>query len=315
MERNTIPVIPALNPDKTLIDYVQNLIANGFKRVIVVDDGSCPEKESVFESINSMPECEVLRHAVNLGKGRALKDAFNHYCCMYSKDFSGVITIDSDGQHSLEDVLKLDYELGLNPEKLILGVRDFDDPSVPFKSRIGNKITRIIMKFFIGGVFLSDTQTGLRGIPNQGLSSCLTMFGERFEYETNMLIEAVHKNVPIMEIPIKTVYINGNKETHFRPIVDSIAIYSLILSTFVKYILSSLSSFLVDYAAFCIIRFVLISVTAGYRIWISTIVARILSSAYNYVINKKLVFQRSRNQNHSFFKYYILCTAQLCWVF
>ena len=127
-----------------------------------------------------------------------------------------------------------------------------------------------------------------------------------------MLIEAVHNNVPIMEIPIKTVYINGNKETHFRPIVDSIAIYSLILSTFVKYILSSLSSFLVDYAAFCIIRFVLISVTAGYRIWISTIVARILSSAYNYVINKKLVFQRSRNQNHSFFKYYILCTAQLC---
>lgn len=110
------------------------------------------------------PECEILVHAVNLGKGRALKDAFNYYLNYFSTEYRGVITADSDGQHTVEDILKLDHLLGQYPDSLILGSRDFSLRSVPLKSRFGSKLTRVVMKILIGGG-ISDTQTGLSQIP------------------------------------------------------------------------------------------------------------------------------------------------------
>lgn len=322
MFRNSVLILPSLNPDESLVTYVRELIADGFTKMILVNDGSGPKSRPVFDTICSWPECDLLVHTVNMGKGRSLKDAFNYYCQKYADRYAGVITVDADGQHTAEDVIRLDESLRKYKQTLILGVRDFDDPSVPFKSSFGNKMTRQMMRFFIGSArqespslhakAISDTQTGLRAIPNALLADYLTLRGERFEYETNMLIEALHAQTPLKEIPIRTVYVNDNRETHFRPFADSVAIYGQIFANFFKYTLASLSSFLLDYSIYSLLILLTAFLPMGPRIWIAAASARILSSLYNYTVNRRIVFKTKMRQKNTLEKYFFLCAVQLC---
>lgn len=322
MFRNSVLIIPSLNPDERLIHYVRELIAKSFSKIILVDDGSSPQSKPIFQTLRTMPECDLLVHTVNMGKGRSLKDALNYYCQKYAKEYAGVITADADGQHTPEDVIRLDETLLKYPEALILGVRDFDDPSVPWKSRFGNKMTRQIMRVFIGSVrqeesakhtkAITDTQTGLRAIPNRLITGYLTLAGERFEYETNMLIKALHTHTQIKEIGIQTVYIDDNQQTHFRPLADSFAIYRQIFSTFFKYVLASLSSFLIDYGMYSLLILLLGFLPLAPKIWIAAAAARILSSLYNYTVNRTAVFKARGDHKRTLEKYYTLCILQLC---
>lgn len=71
--KDNIIMIPALNPPESLVGYIQNLIQQGFKKIVVIDDGSNEEAKKIFDKITKFKECIVLRHVINLGKGRALK--------------------------------------------------------------------------------------------------------------------------------------------------------------------------------------------------------------------------------------------------
>jgi len=308
---NVLIVIPALDPDeKILIEYVRELKEKGLEHILIIDDGSNANKQSLFRELEEKEHCIVLRHAVNMGKGRALKDAFNYYLTHFSLDDSGVITVDSDGQHTVEDVIKVKKVLADHPESLILGVRDFSQNNVPPKSAFGNKVTKDIIRLLYGGS-ITDTQTGLRGISSAILPTFLTLFGERFEYETGMLIEALRNKLSIFEVSIETVYYEGNKETHFHPLTDSWKIYKLILGTFLKYSLSSLSASLVDLGIFQLFIFALSDFSLGNKIWISTVIARVISSIYNYLINRNIVFKKN-SKEASLIKYYVLCICQMC---
>lgn len=308
-------VIPAYNPKSDLIEYVDTLIANGYRHILLVDDGSRDECRGIFDTITSKPGCTVLRHEINLGKGRALKDAMRYYLDTYtvnSRDTEsprGIITVDSDGQHTAQDVFKVASAMDEDPDALVLGARDFDSDNVPSKSKFGNKCTIVALKLFIGGS-ISDTQTGLRGIPAEHIERFQGLPGDRFEYETRMLIDAIRSGVKIREVPIRTVYIDNNSETHFHPVIDSIKIYSVILGTFFRYMLSSLSSFLVDYGIFCALIYVLgqSDMNKGRSVWIATIISRICSSLFNYTVNKKIVFKSSRGMT-TLVMYYVLCIA------
>ena len=311
---NCLIVIPALNPAKELIEYVDTLLASGYGHILVVDDGSREDCRFIFDEISKKTGCTILRHEVNLGKGRALKDAMLYYLENHLEEsLSGIITVDSDGQHIVPDVNKVEDEMTSYPNSLILGARDFNSDHVPSKSKFGNKCTIVALKLFIGGN-IHDTQTGLRGIPNSLIKRFSTLHGDRFEYETVMLIDAIHSHEDIREVPIETVYINGNSETHFHPVIDSIKIYRVILGTFFRYTLSSLSSFLVDYGIFCGLMYVLaksgLTGSESRSIWISTIVARICSSMFNYLINKKVVFKSDRGSS-TLVMYYTLCVVQM----
>lgn len=307
---NYLIVIPALDPKSDLIEYVDTLINYGCSRILVVDDGSGAECRPVFDEIETREECSILRHSVNLGKGRAIKDAMLYFL-KECEGMNGIITVDSDGQHTVEDVSRIAAAMSDNPESLVLGARDFNAGNVPPKSKFGNKCTRIVMKLFIGGD-IHDTQTGLRGIPTGLIERFSTLSGDRFEYETVMLMDAIQSKADIKEVPIHTVYIDNNSETHFKPIVDSLKIYKVILATFIRYTLSSLSSFLVDYGIFCALIFAL--GRGGMRqttsVWIATAAARICSSLFNYTINKKIVF-KSRRGLSTLAMYYILCAVQM----
>lgn len=309
-------VIPALNPERGLIGYVDTLLYHGYENIVVVDDGSRDDCRFIFDEIEAKSGCRILRHEINLGKGRALKDAMRLYVDTYmsgdgSKKMGGIITVDSDGQHIIEDVNAVAKAMNETSDSLILGVRSFDTGNVPPKSMFGNKCTRVALKLFIGGD-VHDTQTGLRGIPNCLIERYSNLPGERFEYETKMLIDAIQTKTKITEVPIETVYINDNSETHFNPIIDSIKIYSVILGTFFKYVLSSLSSFIIDYSLFCVLFYTLsnASVEQNRSIWISTATARVCSSLFNYMVNKTVVFKSKRGYV-TLLMYYMLCITQM----
>ncbi|EJG09045.1 dolichol-phosphate mannosyltransferase, partial [Fusobacterium vincentii ATCC 51190] len=309
-------LIPALNPPIQLIDYVKLLLDNGLKDILLVDDGSKEEFKEIFDTIEKFPNAniKVFKHAKNLGKGRALKNAFNYFLTLPNlAEYSGVVTADSDGQHRVEDVIKVAKEVEENPNKLILGCRDFDLEQVPPKSKFGNKITNGAFKLFYGKN-ISDTQTGLRGFPTAIIKDFLDIVGERFEYETKMLIYCFQKEIEIKEVVIETVYFNDNSETHFNPIIDSLKIYKVTLSPFLKYIASAISSFILDILSFKWILIILIAfgnIERAAVITISTIVARVISSTFNFYLNKKFVFKYEKNTKKSLLKYYSLCVVQM----
>ncbi|MCR4689146.1 MAG: bifunctional glycosyltransferase family 2/GtrA family protein [Saccharofermentans sp.] len=305
----TVIIIPSLNPDDKLPGYVDELVASGKKDILLIDDGSDEEHRKIFEEIRAKHDVMLLTHAINMGKGRALKDAFN-YCLTELPDFEGVITVDSDGQHTVKDVIRMEEALEANRDSLILGARNFSKSNVPPKSEFGNKITRVVMKLLYGGG-ITDTQTGLRAMSYEVMPAFLTLTGERFEYETGMLIEALRKDIPIKEVEIETIYIEENKGSHFRPFADSWKIYKLILGTFLKYSIASLLSAAIDLGLFHLFANLLSGAALGEQVYIATIGARIISSLFNYTVNKNVVFGGGKGKG-TIVKYYILCVIQMC---
>lgn len=299
-------VIPALNPDEKLITLVTGLQSHGFTSIILVDDGSEIENRKYFKELKENYGCKLIRHVANFGKGAAIKSAFN-YILSCRDDLKGVVTVDCDGQHSIEDIItcaKLTLE---NPTHLILGCRQFQDNSIPLRSRFGNKLTRLVIKLLCG-IHVSDTQTGLRGMSSELiLEHFVTTKGERFEYEMNMLIEAKESNIPIKEFPIQTIYLENNESSHFNPLIDSIRIYKV----FLKFSLSSLSSFLIDMCLFYLYtKFMRGHMPELIVLYSGHFFAKAISSIYNFTMNKNRVFKNQSETAPTLIRYYTLWFCQ-----
>ena len=308
MNAREIPVIiPSYEPDEKLITLLFNLQKEGFACLVVVDDGSGENYRQYFERAEKEFSCHVLHHAVNQGKGRALKTAFN-YVLQEFPGAPGCITADSDGQHTPDCILACAQALLANPGALVMGCRCFDKENVPARSEFGNKCTRIVMKY-LAGVSVSDTQTGLRGIPASFMRALLDVKGERFEFETNMLMETKSRRIPIVEVPIQTIYIEENKTSHFNPVKDSVRIYMI----FGKFLFSSLSSSVGDLLLFSLFCYLLKGrpLQGISYITAATVAARILSAFYNYSLNYKVVFQSRGTLFHTLSRYVLLAVVQM----
>ena len=306
VEQEVILLIPALNPERRLIELIQQILPQWRDPIVIVDDGSSQEcRERIFAQIKKMG-CEVYTHSENRGKGRALKTGFEQ-CIEKHAGLIGVVTADADGQHLPEDILACRDALKKHPQSLILGCRDFAEDIVPWKSRYGNRITRTCMRWLCG-VSVTDTQTGLRGIPAHFMRELLSIPGERFEFETNMLLETKKQNISIVEVPIATVYMEQNRTSHFHPFRDSIQIYGLIL----KFAAASLTGFMVDIITYAIAISILHTVGIGtIAITIATIVARVCSAIVNYLMNHKMVFKSEKKMAGSALRYALLCILQM----
>ena len=297
-------VLPSLNPDEKLRLVLFGLCQAGFDDILVVNDGSDEAHLPNFPAPGEFPGVEILTHPVNRGKGAALKTAFAHFLATRT-DRVGVVTVDGDNQHHPADVLSCAEVLCAIPKNLILGVRDFSGEDVPARSRMGNRITSTVFRLFCG-MRISDTQTGLRAIPAAHLPRMLEVEGDRFEYETNMLLELKRARIKWTEVPIRTVYIEENQTSHFRPIVDSWRIYKLIF----KYMLSSAAGCVVDLGIFWLLS-VLFGTAASWLIYLYTAIARLLSSLTNFTLNRRVVFGSSGPVGRTLVRYYTLAIPQL----
>ncbi|MFD1216793.1 bifunctional glycosyltransferase family 2/GtrA family protein [Microbulbifer celer] len=288
-------LIPAFNPDRVLIDLVQEIQTIGFRHILVVDDGS--EKNEIFSYLKSSMGAAVIAHEANRGKGAALKTGFRHILENLPDSIQSIITADADGQHLPGDILKLARKAIQAPEKFYLGARRFDR-NIPLRSKFGNRLTSIALEK-AKKISLSDTQTGLRSYPRKLADVAGSICGERYEFELNSIVTAQEKGFIVDEVPIATVYIDGNKSSHFKPLLDSLRIYA----TFSRFFLVAVSSVVLDFLLFILLYAI------SKDIIVSTFSARSISSVYNFLCNKYLVF-KSFNGVKGFFSestgYFIL---------
>ena len=219
-------IIPAYQPGPELEPLVKALLSDGQTEVIIVDDGSSPDRAGIFSALRVIPRVHLLSHAVNLGKGKSLKTAFEYFLTRFP-EAPGVVTADSDGQHLPGDIAAIGRCLEENSSALCLGTRKFKG-LVPARSLFGNTVTRVVFRTFSGKA-VSDTQTGLRGIPRTFLPGLLKVRANGYSFELEMLLMAVRSGLRIIETPIETVYLPGNSTSHFNPLLDSLRIYSVFL--------------------------------------------------------------------------------------
>lgn len=269
-----IVLVPAYQPGKVLVDLVEALA--GLAVVLVVDDGSGPEYASVFARARAAG-ADILVHPQNRGKGAALRTGFTE--ALRAHPGEDVVTADADGQHTVADILRIGAAASEEGATLVLGCRVFDGPHVPLRSRAGNVAARALFQV-AAGWRLSDTQTGLRGIPAAMLPWMLSQRGDRFEYEQNVLLRCRRAGWRTREVPIETVYLGDNDTSHFRPLVDTCRIgLPLLLFT-----ASSLLAFTVD-----TIVLLLLTALTGWLVP-SIVAARLVSASLNFVVNRRVVF-------------------------
>ena len=303
-------VLPSLDPDEKLIAVVDGLLEYGFSDIILVNDGSKQENLHYFTDLAAQhPEIHLLHHEVNKGKGAALKNAFRWFLANRPEGF-GVVTVDGDNQHHPADT-RACCEHMLETGHAVLGCRDFNQEDVPARSSFGNKTTSMIFKIFVG-MTISDTQTGLRALPRKVLEELVEVYGDRFEYETNMLLAFKTKGIAFDEVKIRTVYIEENKSSHFRVLHDSWRIYKLILAHFFRYTLSSLVSAVVDTGSFSLFSWLFGKFLTGLSLTAAAgILARVLSSLLNFFMNQKLVFRTKVDTKKAMVRYYCLALPQM----
>ncbi|MGM0214483.1 glycosyltransferase [Enterococcus sp. AZ109] len=296
-------VIPAYEPEPRFLTFLTNLLCQTDRPVIVIDDGSGPDYQAVFAEAKRKGAI-LLTHPHNLGKGAALKTAMR-FQLRNIPEASGIVTADSDGQHRTADILNIANLVEKHENTLFLGARQFDQAQVPFKSRYGNKLTAKMFRFSTGTT-LSDTQTGLRGIPQNHLEQLLEIPGRRFEYEMNMLMQAKEVGLSLEEVPIETVYFGNNEHSHFRSVADSLLVYL----PFLKFIASSGLSAVFD-ILFFVILLKLVFPTASNALFAATALARICSGVLNYQLNRHFVFKTEHQQLKEASKYALLFASQL----
>ena len=295
MNPNRIALIPAYEPDERLIALARTMTDRGFL-VLIVDDGSGAAYQPVFEAAGQA--ATVLTHERNRGKGAAIKTALFWIADNLDAPYT-VVTMDADGQHLPEDAARICAASEAEPEALILGSRRFEG-NVPLRSRFGNGVTRWVFRLSTGAK-VYDTQTGLRAFSDRLLPAMLEVKGERYEYEMNVLMSWAQEKRPLRELPIQTVYLDGNRSSHFRALRDSARIYWEIL----KFSASSLMSFVLDYGLFCGF-----SLLTG-RVVFSNVAARLISGSVNYTVNRRLVFESRAGVGKSLLQYALLAAGIL----
>lgn len=298
-------VLPSLDPDEKFSAVVEGLVARGFQMIVIVDDGSSEEHRRFFDEAERRPQCVVLHHEGNKGKGRALKTAFE-YVLKSCPEAAGVITIDGDGQHLTEDIAACGEAMLREGDKVVLGCRNFDVPGVPSRSIAGNKTTSMLFRICYG-IKLSDTQTGLRAIPRKYLERFCQIEGERFEYETNMLLNMKRMGIGFVEQPIETVYDGENYSSHYNAVKDSWRIFKIML----KYLLSSFGSTLVDLLIFFLVMKLFGTAMGKFAELGATVIGRVCSSFVNFNANNAMVFGNKGHYKRALLRYYCLCIPQM----
>ncbi len=290
-----ILLIPAYKPSEKLIEIVKEIqLSNTFENIYCVNDGSSKKYNSIFEKLENIG-VKIINHAVNMGKGMALRTGFNAILSNYPNTI-GVVTCDADGQHLPIDVINVGKVLIDNSNMLIMGCRSFQKQNIPLRSKFGNILTKKVFSL-ISGAKVSDTQTGLRGIPAKLIPKLLYLKTTSYDFELDMLICAKELNIKFKEIEINTIYENGNATSSFNPLTDSLKIYFV----FLRYIWVGLLSFAIDFLCFLLFLHIFyIPITY------SNITARAISSTFNFLLNRKFVFKSNANILVEYLKYFTL---------
>lgn len=269
-------LIPAYEPDEQLITLTQQLNNQGLQ-VLVVNDGSGEHYQNIFA--RTARYATVITLTKNSGKGAALKAGMRHIRD-HIPQCQHVITCDADGQHRVEDVLRV-RDLLQKGEKFVLTVRQWRK-DIPLRSKVGNGLSRFVYAL-LANRYLSDNQSGLRGFNRVHIDWLIQVERDNYDYEMNVLYYAAKKNIRITTVPIEAVYIGNNESSHFSPIKDTVRIYKSLFAL-------AGGSFI----GFCVseILVLILSLTFGYHqlmLTLPTVAA--VSYLVSFILNRYVFFR------------------------
>lgn len=292
-------VIPSYNPDDRLYATVKSLSELEAERIVIVNDGSNPVYNGLFDEVAKIDGVTLLRHDENRGKGAALKTAMR-YCLETIEGLRGVITVDGDGHHRSDDVVACAQKLQASGQ-VILGQRGRKDRTLSKRGRFGNRLTSFAIDF-VCDFDIPDPLTGLRGIPTRYLPTFLATKGEAYNFETNMILDMKRHEIPFRTFPITGEYFADGSKSHYRPVRDTVKIVGELLRFFgqqFKYLGSSLVCYMAEYILFRLFLGYLPEIGVTFSNYIS----RLLAGSANFLINKNIVFCMKRNSVRTILRY------------
>ena len=209
-------VIPVYNNAGTILDIVQQSFQY-IQNILVIDDGS---SDANLTKLLKDTKAKVIRHDQNKGKGAAISTALKY---LKNKDALSMITIDGDGQHLPKDLPCFIDAIKKNSDSIHVGIRDFDQPSVPGSSKFGRKFSNMWFKIETGKE-CKDTQSGFRAYPVK-LISQLKLYGSFYDFEIEIIARAAWAGIPINEINISVLYDSPETRiSHFKKFKDNLRI-------------------------------------------------------------------------------------------
>ena len=221
-ENNIFIVIPAHNEAKTIGHIVGALDKRGF-RVIVVDDGSV---DNTIVEANKFG-AEIIAYAKNIGKGRSVREGLEY---ALENNCEAAITMDGDGQHSIDDIHKFIDEYKKSGADLIVGNRLHNPKKMPFVRRC----TNFIMSFIISLLIIEkieDSQCGYRLISRKGIEK-MKLNTTKYEIESEMIMEAKRRGLKISSVNINSIY--EGETSQINPFLDTFRFIKFIINEYTR---------------------------------------------------------------------------------
>ena len=215
--QETAVLIPAYNEEKNISLLVKQVMDLGYP-VIVSDDGS---KDKTVEYAKRLG-AEVLTTPVNRGKGAALRRGFDYFL---KTSYQGLVMIDADGQHDPRELVLFREALTRESHALWIGKRMHEPKGMPFIRRATNRLMSWIISS-IAGQKIPDTQCGYRAIRREALGK-ISLSTDRYEIESEMILEAARSGLKVGSVPIRCVY--ANQKSEIRPMQDTLRFFKFLL--------------------------------------------------------------------------------------
>lgn len=212
-------VVPAYNPGETLSSVLE-----GVKRyirpdhIVVVDDGSVDDTALRAESAGVL----LIRHAVNRGKGEALKTGFRHLLAL--REVDAIFTIDADGQHDPEEIPAFVDAFRAGRGDLLLGNRMSERKGMPLIRVLTNVVTSAVVSV-LARCRIEDSQSGYRLIRADVIRK-IELVTSRYETESEILIKSSREGARISGVPIRTIY--GSERSTINPFRDTVRFFVLV---------------------------------------------------------------------------------------
>jgi len=210
-------VIPVYNEARRIGEIVEKIKARQWD-VVVVNDGSTDYSAAIAKDKGAV----VINHAGKQGKGISLRDGFIY---ALAQGFDGVIAMDGDGQHHVDDIENFIIKAKQHPHSVISGNRMIDCPNMPFVRRLVNRLMSWMISFICHQP-IPDSQCGFRFISTTVLKS-ITLTSSDFEIETEVLIKSSRQGFKIYSVPVQTIY--GDELSKINPLIDTIRFFKYIL--------------------------------------------------------------------------------------
>lgn len=199
-KKNTYVILPAYNEATRIQPVIEEIARKGYKMVIVNDGSSDDTLEVIKESQRKYPKSiYIYSHIINRGVGVAMQTGFDAVL-RYNPKY--IVNMDSDGQHSADDLENVLKPLVTGEAQAVIGVRPLKD--MPLSRNFANAVMNLLTKIFYK-VDVSDSQTGFRAITIDALHK-ININARGYLISSEFIREVNDNNIPFAEVPIETIY-------------------------------------------------------------------------------------------------------------